>query len=146
MQCFLPYPDFEESARVLDYRRLGKQRVECLQIFRCLNGKESRWKNHPAVLMWKGCAFQFSRYSLAICSEWIKRGFRDSCFAKIEKELADYRASVSLTKPSWLGDDRLHSSHRAALLYKDYEWYSQFGWKEEPKIDYYWPVRKNENI
>ena len=36
MQTFLPYPSFEQSARVLDNRRLGKQRVECLQILQAL--------------------------------------------------------------------------------------------------------------
>ncbi|MDQ1681515.1 MAG: hypothetical protein QOH99_56, partial [Frankiaceae bacterium] len=34
MQTFLPYADFGASARVLDDRRLGKQRVETLQILR----------------------------------------------------------------------------------------------------------------
>jgi hypothetical protein len=28
MQTFLPYKSFEESASVLDWRRLGKQRVD----------------------------------------------------------------------------------------------------------------------
>ena len=32
MQTFLPYPSFEETASILDYRRLGKQRVEGFQI------------------------------------------------------------------------------------------------------------------
>ena len=36
MQTFLPYPDFAESAKVLDNKRLGKQRVECLQIMKAL--------------------------------------------------------------------------------------------------------------
>lgn len=36
MQTFLPYPSAERSARVLDNRRLGKQRVECLQILAVL--------------------------------------------------------------------------------------------------------------
>lgn len=36
MQTFLSYPDFNESARVLDDKRLGKQRVECLQILNVL--------------------------------------------------------------------------------------------------------------
>jgi Pyrimidine dimer DNA glycosylase len=36
MQTFLPYPDFVACARVLDSRRLGKQRVEALQILRAL--------------------------------------------------------------------------------------------------------------
>ena len=34
MQTFLPYPDFARSARCLDNRRLGKQRVESYQILR----------------------------------------------------------------------------------------------------------------
>ena len=55
MQTFLPYKDFSRSAKVLDRQRLGKQRVEGLQILQCLLGIGSlRWKNHPAVKMWKG--------------------------------------------------------------------------------------------
>lgn len=36
MQTFLPYPSGRKSARVLDQKRLGKQRVECLQILAIL--------------------------------------------------------------------------------------------------------------
>lgn len=32
MTTFLPYADFTETAKVLDRARLGKQRVETLQI------------------------------------------------------------------------------------------------------------------
>ena len=32
MQTFLPYPDFKKSLQTLDYRRLGKQRIEAYQI------------------------------------------------------------------------------------------------------------------
>ena len=60
MQTFLPYPDFKQSAACLDYRRLGKQRVEGVQILKAilgeksLNGKPYKgWLNHPATLMWK---------------------------------------------------------------------------------------------
>ena len=42
MQTFLPYPDFAKSAACLDNRRLGKQRVECLQILKTLS-KESKY-------------------------------------------------------------------------------------------------------
>lgn len=38
MQTFLPYPDFEDSAHALDQLRLGKQRVENLQIMQALLG------------------------------------------------------------------------------------------------------------
>ena len=36
MQTFLAYSSYERSAQVLDDRRLGKQRVECLQILNAL--------------------------------------------------------------------------------------------------------------
>jgi hypothetical protein len=54
VQTFLPYPDFARSAAVLDDRRLGKQRVETLQILRALTRPDYGWRHHPAVLMWKG--------------------------------------------------------------------------------------------
>ena len=56
MQTFLPYADFVKTAKCLDYRRLGKQRVEAFQILNILEGKTTKagWKHHPAVLMWEG--------------------------------------------------------------------------------------------
>ena len=53
MQTFLPYPDFAKTATVLDPRRLGKQRVEAMQILRALNWPVYGWKHHPAVLIWQ---------------------------------------------------------------------------------------------
>ena len=41
MQTFLPYPDFKQSAACLDYRRLGKQRVEGVQILKKILGEKS---------------------------------------------------------------------------------------------------------
>ena len=54
MQTFLPYADFERSARVLDAKRLGKQRVEVIQVVRALTVPGYAWAHHPAALMWKG--------------------------------------------------------------------------------------------
>ncbi len=39
LQTFLPYADFAASAAALDWRRLGKQRVENLQIMQTLLGE-----------------------------------------------------------------------------------------------------------
>ena len=51
MQTFLPYKSFKDSFKVLDYRRLGKQRVEAYQILNVLLGrtKTKGWSNHPAT-------------------------------------------------------------------------------------------------
>jgi len=51
VQTFLPYTDFIKSAKCLDYKRLGKQRVEAKQILNILLGETTKagWTNHPAV-------------------------------------------------------------------------------------------------
>lgn len=45
MQTFLPFPSFEETASALDYKRLGKQRVETWQLIRALNGESLGWRS-----------------------------------------------------------------------------------------------------
>src|SRR4051812_49870546 len=54
MQTFLPYAGFTASAEVLDPKRLGKQRVETLQVLRGLTLPTYGWRHHPAVKMWRG--------------------------------------------------------------------------------------------
>ena len=56
MQTFLPYPSFEETASILDYRRLGKQRIEAFQIHNIITQPHyvGSWAHHPAVKMWRG--------------------------------------------------------------------------------------------
>lgn len=141
MQTFLPSSSFEKTAEFLDRQRLGKQRVEAWQIYRCLihpNG----WQNHPAVKMWKGHEKTLCLYGHIMCLEWIGRGYKDTMAERFEKEISSI--SGELTEPWWFGCERFHSSHRAALLYKLPSWYGRFGWKEEPKMDYFWPSNVRE--
>lgn len=138
MQTFLPYPDFAESARVLDNKRLGKQRVECLQIYRSLTIPSYGWKNHPVVKMWKNHRGALVGYLYAIVCEWRDRKYKnniDVCHLVMGIPKEEFK------NPNWLGDERLHSSHRSNLLRKDFKHYSQFGWKEPNNLPYYWPVR-----
>lgn len=146
MQTFLPYSKFTKCAAVLDRQRLGKQRVEGWQILNILlklrkNPKEKiGWMNHPAVRMWKNSDFILALYTISCCAEWTARGYKDTINEKI-LNLAFENLDILEHKkqPSWLGNEKLHASHRAALLAKNPEWYQQFGWKEEPKIEYFWP-------
>lgn len=133
MQTFLPYPDFEHSAICLDNKRLGKQRVEVLQILKALSG-QGAWKNHPAVKMWRSCEGSLVEYGIVICETWIAKGFKDTCLAKIKQFSCDTK------KPSWLGSDKFHASHRSNLLRKDSAHYGQFGWREPNCLPYVWPV------
>ena len=140
MQTFLPFSDFVKTAAVLDYRRLGKQRVECKQIYKALTIIGYGWRNHPAVKQWQGYEHALVRYAIVICNEWRKRGYKD---AQLEYFTSLPHDNPAL--PSWLGWEAFHSSHRQVLLSKDLAWYSQFGWAETAKYEYVWPSQLSAN-
>lgn len=143
MQTFLPWPDFERSARALDDRRLGKQRVEALQVLRALQRETYGWKRHPAVRMWAGHEEALVAYGVAICDEWTARGCADTVRAQLVAELGrEPRREAELAGagalPAWFGDEALHRSHRSALVRKDPVRYAPlFG--ELPDEPYVWP-------
>lgn len=90
------------------------------------------WANHPAVLMWVGYDDALRLYLNAIVVECIQRGVKNTTeICKVSK----------LEMPQWLGDNRLHSSHRSALLFKDPH-YQQFGWTDPVVKEYFWPSKK----
>jgi hypothetical protein len=146
MQTFLPFKDFQQSAKVLDMKRLGKQRVETLQILQCLMSvNKTKWFHHPAVQMWANNTECLVEYGVVICTEWRNRGYKDTCLEKIKQ----FSTGNDVIPPKWLGDERFHSCHRRVLLDKKYQWYSQFGWKENRmtmvngKYPYFWPTKEN---
>ena len=132
MQTFLTCRDFSLTARQLDRQRLGCQRKEAMQILDILNGKYSAWRKHPAVLMWQGYENALIEYRNCILYEWEIRGYKNILSKYIEPGHVIY--------PAWFSDERVFSSHRAALLHKNIEWYSQFNWTESPELNYFWPV------
>ena len=155
MQTFLPYPDFAACARVLDTRRLGKQRVETLQIVRALLVPDYGWRHHPAVLMWKGYPEALGRYGLEVCGEWRARGFADTCQPKILAHLGllgvelvrgQEELAAAGALPPWLGDPALHRSHQSALLRKDPEVYDPRFPGVRDDLPYVWPVRSQQAI
>jgi hypothetical protein len=139
MQTFLPYPSFEETARCLDYRRLGKQRVEAYQILNTLLGKSDGWKNHPALLMWKGSEKYLVDYNIAICREWIERGYNDTILNRMAMFILHDELGEEI--PSFIGDENFHASHRSNLLRKDPVWYGKYGWMESNDLPYVWPSK-----
>jgi hypothetical protein len=131
MQTFLPYKSMGQSVRCLDYRRLGKQRVEAFQILNALSGKSKGWTNHPATKMWRGFETALAFYKDLCIEEWVRRGYNNTM-----KQEASYGAIVL---PKWMGDEDFHASHRSNLLKKDPEFYGKFGWTEATDLDYLWP-------
>jgi hypothetical protein len=141
MQTFLPYPSFIQSAKSLDYRRLGKQRVETYQILLAIKDKTYGWQNHPAKKMWEDSPIGLAEYGIIICEEWINRGYKDTTLPKI-RELYDYFIQFSNNYlPDWFysSGEKLFQSHRKALLYKDYSFYKNVFPNDIPELNYYWP-------
>jgi hypothetical protein len=150
VQTFVPYADFAATARVLDTKRLGKQRVEVIQIVRALTVPGYAWASHPAVLMWKGHEEALGRYGLAICDEWVARGFGDTCAATIRADLAaagvtQLRDLGTLAQegalPGWLEDEAVLRSHRSALVRKEPAHYAALFPGVPTDLPYVWPVR-----
>ena len=148
MQTFLPYASFVESMRVLDPSRLGNQVYrEGMTLIR------GGWPHHPASKMWRGYEHALALYLMIGVNELFDRGrnyaARPWC-VELNELLESYTDPVVF--PPWLGDERIHASHRGVLLWKNPEWYSQFGWAEEPrpprpdgKMDYVWPSMEMEH-
>ncbi|CAL9325269.1 MSMEG_6728 family protein [Streptomyces sp. SudanB182_2057] len=154
MQTFLPDSDFRRSALLLDRRRLGKQRVEALQVLRGLTVPGYGWRRHPAVRMWHGYDEALVRYGLEICRVWREQGHQDSCAASL---VADYagahpgahvRDQAALARagelPPWLGDAAFHRSHQSALVRKDPETYADLFPGVPDDLPYVWPSSDRE--
>jgi hypothetical protein len=146
MQTFLPYPSFAESAAVLDTARLGKQRVETLQILRASLLPTYGWQNHPVTLMWRGYLPALTAYGLATVGAWTDRGHTDSTrhlLAEFAPEV-DGMPQEELERrgmlPAWVGDEAVHRSHRSNLIRKAPEHYGPLFPATPPDLEYVWPA------
>ena len=134
MQTFLPYPNFKKSVKCLDYRRLGKQRVEAFQILNVLLGrtKTKGWINHPATKMWCGYENALKHYFNICVDEWKKRGYNNNM--RYEAIKGD------IIMPPWLGGRNFHKSHKSNLLRKLPDHYNKH-FKDIPDdLPYIWPI------
>lgn len=130
MQTFLPVADFQASAEMLDNRRLGKQRLEALQLIRTIACGTGGWIHHPAAHMWSMNISALMRYHDVCIAEWVRRGFKNTMPMFVPP---------AYVMPDWFGDERFHSTHRAALLFKDESFYRRYDWQEAPCLHYLWP-------
>lgn len=162
MQTFLPHPDFRWSARDLDDKRLGKQRVETFQILRSLYGVIDGWKNHPATRMWRGYSDALVVYGRVVCRVWVSRGFSDTCeqsirafasnlgqsdvavddhFLNMANPTRIIMAERGITMPPFLlgkSSVDFHNSHKGTLYEKDPEFYPK-AWSIYAR-EILWPV------
>jgi len=161
MQTFMPYWDFRKVAQCLDNKRLGKQRVEAWQIYQTLRnirlrngiisminskfqpikGKKIAWENHPIVKMWERHREKLLYYGIAMCEEWISRGYKDTMLEKFEKALKKEGDHYWwLDYPEWIYDDELLKSHQSNLVRKFPEHYRKYFPNVPDDIPYKWVI------
>ena len=142
MQTFLPYPSFVDSASVLDVPRLGKQRVETLQLLRANTVPGYGWRHHPAAKMWAGYLPALVSYGLAMTDAWTAGGRADT----VRGQLLEFAPEVDgigqdeIEMPPWLGDEAFHLSHRSNLVRKDPEFYREAFGDIPDDLPYVWPA------
>jgi len=135
----MPYGDFDRVAKCLDYRRLGKQRVEVLQIYRALTGQSTSWVNHPATKMWKGYEKCLLLYGIAMCEEWIARGYNDTMLPRFKEAFSHHPEDLLI--PRWIYDNGSQIAYRSNLIRKDELFYRQeFGESIPENLEYTWGV------
>ncbi|PWC07799.1 hypothetical protein DF223_00035 [Mycetocola zhujimingii] len=141
VQTFLPYPSFAESAAVLDRSRLGKQRVEALQLLRAVTIPTYGWRHHPAAKMWRGYVPALTKYALDMTDAWIARGHSDTVRPQVLPFAPEAEAlsQDELELPPWIGDEAFHLSHRSNLLRKDPEFYGEVFAGVPDNLPYVWP-------
>ena len=155
MQTFLPFKDFDDSARSLDNKRLNKQILEGYQILKVLNNPDPRaaWRNHPAVKMWRGHEQALFLYIKAMLEQADFRGIKtdknkDNIYTLRLATLKNWGNGY----PSWFKTDidRVTESHRANLYRKDPEYYHEFSHEQAnpccDKCQYYWPTHADRLV
>lgn len=157
MNTFVTYRGFARTAASLDMQRLGKQRLETLQILRALRHETDTYANHPAVYMWEGHEEALVYYGLVITHEWrIMRGFKDNTwgtFAALAEgygmlrtpEMVKGDQPVEVVYPAWLGEDWVLRSHRSNLIRKLPHHYEQEFGVAPDNMPYLWPVWDKEH-
>ena len=130
---------------MLDDLRLGKQRVETMQVLRALVYPTYRgWKNHPATRMWRGFTAALVAYGIEVCAEWSRRGRADA----VRDALLTFTGGVvpgvrALRRegalPPWLGWEPVHVSHRSSLVRKDPGHYRGYFPDVPDDLPYVWP-------
>lgn len=170
MQTFLPYSDFTKSAQCLDNRRLGKQRVECLQILQTIDFGPYQKAKKPGI-------FDLPKWEKCESKDWLKdttiyyyretpwqnhpavKMWRNNepllciygltiCNEWKRRGFKDTCAEKIMNSPfargGWSSNirftEQFHASHRSNLLRKDPIHYGQFGWTEPHDLPYIWPV------
>lgn len=141
MQTFITHEDYVDTAKALDTKRLGKQRVEAYQILKALLGESNGWIHHPATKMWQGYEYELALYGLTVSVEFYERGYDGlnmmSVFTEYMVKLGN---SNKEEYPWWAQEHEFRLSHQSNLLRKDTTFYADKFAGVPDNYPYLWPI------
>ncbi len=135
MNTFLPSPDFEKCALVLDNKRLNKQLVEGVQVCKIIvHHLETRagygWLNHPVWKLWWSddghCLLpELVHYLDTLSEEWHKRpGTRKR--HRWTEHATQFKGVLQRPLGVVTWPSHVHVSHRRNLMRKDPSHYCHY--------------------
>lgn len=93
--------------------------------------------------MWRGHERSLCRYTDAVVVEMRRRGYYEELRSPLEDsklwQIPEGWLESDEILPSWVGQERLHASHRATLLSEDRAWYAQMAWMEPARRETFTP-------
>lgn len=159
VNTFIVSSDIYESMETLDFKRLGKTRLEAKQIINVLeNELNGGWSKHPATLSFVGYIDALKAYYNICVQEWISRGYKntmklydvdESRFSArfFDKETKEFSKKTKYSYPKFVSFEPYLLAHKAALFRKDNEYYKDFEVPEEYlERGYLWPCNYSDEI
>lgn len=141
MQTFMTHDNYVDTAKALDVKRLGKQRVEAFQILKALRGEYNdtgAWVNHPATVMWRGHEYELALYGLTVSVEFYERGYDGyAMMMKFTDLCNELQSSNRESYPWWVNNELLRITHQSNLMRKDDTYYS---FDVPQNMPYVWPL------
>jgi hypothetical protein len=141
----LPYASFGQTAGCLDDQTLSEQIAQARKILlTLLFPPRTAEPNTRAINMWQNYEKHLCTHGIALCIQrQIRHEFEDDTMLDWFRSHLMILQDRPTVDPPWLGDYRLHKSHRARLLAIDPDYYGQFGWSDSPQDDTrncWWPT------
>lgn len=136
---YMPYPDFQRSVEVLDYRRLNVMMISCFNLLSFYSKAHTSLAipRYHGIGMWAWFGYEKALLKLAeTCEkEWLKRGYK----TKFRSQwYHNSRWSSQPDVPDWLSDSEFCESQQAYLVKKNPELYRPLFPDVDPNLPLKW--------
>lgn len=146
MQTYVPLPNLVESATILSDTDLAEQLDAVLTALDLLHQVEGdapvTWD--PEVKMWAGYEVHLATYGLNLLEEAASRKIQFP-HHEVKSDRVEWHLECAtsgdfgMEYPKWMGDDRLHDSHKAALIRKNPHFYRRRFASIDKSLPMFWP-------